>query len=97
MGAAPLVGHKLAAAQTRDEGKAMQKRPLPLSGEALPVIGCGTYVGFDVGADPEKLKAPLSCEQATKMMGAATCLHADNATRQFCDQVDERIPPDPPT
>jgi hypothetical protein len=57
MGAAPLVGHKLAAAQTRDEGKAMQKRPIPLSGEALPVIGCGTYVGFDVGADPEKLKA----------------------------------------
>ena len=40
---------------------------------------------------------PLSCEQATKMMGAATCLHADNATRQFGDQVDQRIPPDPPT
>jgi hypothetical protein len=30
----------------------------------------------------------LSCEQATKMMGAATGLHADNASRQFCDQVD---------
>ncbi len=23
-------------------------RPIPASGEALPVIGCGTYVGFDV-------------------------------------------------
>ena len=34
----------------------MQTRPIPSSGEALPVIGCGTYVGFDVGADTEKLK-----------------------------------------
>ena len=23
-------------------------RPIPASGEALPVIGCGTYIGFDV-------------------------------------------------
>jgi aryl-alcohol dehydrogenase-like predicted oxidoreductase len=56
MGAA-LVGHKLAAAQTRDEGQAMQTRPIPSSGEALPVIGCGTYVGFDIGAESETLKA----------------------------------------
>jgi len=34
----------------------MQTRPIPSSGEALPVIGCGTYVGFDVGANSEKLK-----------------------------------------
>ena len=34
----------------------MQTRPIPSSGKALPVIGCGTYVGFDVGADTEKLK-----------------------------------------
>ena len=47
---AALVGHGLAAAQTRDEGKAMLTRPIPSSGEALPVIGCGTYVGFDVDA-----------------------------------------------
>jgi diketogulonate reductase-like aldo/keto reductase len=25
----------------------MNARPIPASGEALPVIGCGTYVGFD--------------------------------------------------
>lgn len=25
----------------------MQTRPIPSTGEALPVIGCGTYVGFD--------------------------------------------------
>jgi len=35
----------------------MQTRPIPSSGEALPVIGCGTYVGFDVGANSDKLKA----------------------------------------
>ena len=27
---------------------AMRKRPIPSSGEALPVIGLGTYQGFDV-------------------------------------------------
>ena len=27
----------------------MHTRPIPSSGEALPVVGCGTYVGFDVG------------------------------------------------
>ena len=26
----------------------MHTRPIPATGEALPVIGCGTYVGFDV-------------------------------------------------
>jgi len=28
----------------------MRKRPIPKTGEALPVIGCGTYRGFDVAA-----------------------------------------------
>ena len=26
----------------------MNARPIPATGEALPVIGCGTYIGFDV-------------------------------------------------
>jgi aryl-alcohol dehydrogenase-like predicted oxidoreductase len=30
----------------------MQTRPIPSSGAALPVIGCGTWLGFDVGASP---------------------------------------------
>jgi aryl-alcohol dehydrogenase-like predicted oxidoreductase len=30
----------------------MQARPIPSSGAALPVIGCGTWLGFDVGASP---------------------------------------------
>lgn len=29
----------------------MHTRPIPSSGEPLPVIGCGTYVGFDVRPD----------------------------------------------
>ena len=29
----------------------MHTRPIPSSGEPLPVIGCGTYRGFDVRAD----------------------------------------------
>ena len=29
----------------------MHTRPIPSSGEPLPVIGCGTYRGFDVGPD----------------------------------------------
>jgi aryl-alcohol dehydrogenase-like predicted oxidoreductase len=29
----------------------MHTRPIPSSGERLPVVGCGTYVGFDVEPD----------------------------------------------
>jgi len=29
----------------------MHTRPIPASGEALPVIGCGTYLGFDRSPD----------------------------------------------
>src|SRR6516162_191902 len=54
---ATLVNRRFAVAQTHDEGEAMQTRAIPSSGEALPVIGCGTYVGFDVGANSNKLKA----------------------------------------
>jgi aryl-alcohol dehydrogenase-like predicted oxidoreductase len=56
MGAA-LVSQRSAAAQAGTAGETMQTRPIPSSGEALPVIGCGTYVGFDVVANGNKLKA----------------------------------------
>jgi aryl-alcohol dehydrogenase-like predicted oxidoreductase len=52
-----LVSHTFALAQTNNEGEAMQTRPIPSSGESLPVVGCGTYVGFDVGPHSDKLKA----------------------------------------
>lgn len=34
----------------------MQTRLIPSSGAALPVIGCGTWRGFDVGSQPEQLQ-----------------------------------------
>jgi aryl-alcohol dehydrogenase-like predicted oxidoreductase len=40
----------LAATRSTPDGPNMKMhtRPIPSSGEPLPVIGCGTYVGFDV-------------------------------------------------
>ena len=37
----------------------MHSRTIPSSGEALPVIGCGTWRTFDVGASPQD-RAPLA-------------------------------------
>ncbi|WP_051001855.1 aldo/keto reductase [Herbaspirillum sp. YR522] len=37
-----------ALAQAQASPRSMQKRRIPSSGEMLPVIGCGTYIGFDV-------------------------------------------------
>jgi diketogulonate reductase-like aldo/keto reductase len=34
-------------AQPSPSGRRMNTRPIPATGEALPVIGCGTYIGFD--------------------------------------------------
>jgi aryl-alcohol dehydrogenase-like predicted oxidoreductase len=33
----------------------MHTRLIPSSGAALPVIGCGTWIGFDVGSRPAEL------------------------------------------
>jgi diketogulonate reductase-like aldo/keto reductase len=40
------------------EGREILKRPIPRTGEALPVIGLGTYRTFDVGASTAE-RAPL--------------------------------------
>ncbi|MDR5807933.1 aldo/keto reductase [Caballeronia sp. LZ019] len=32
----------------------MLKRPIPSTGEALPIVGCGTWRTFDVGDDPAR-------------------------------------------
>src|SRR5947209_3749211 len=53
-GAALLSGP--VAAQT---GARMQRRKIPATGEELPVIGCGTWQTFDVGASPAE-RAPLA-------------------------------------
>ena len=46
--AAGLILGTPAAAADGVPSSAMRTRPIPATGEALPVIGCGTYVGFDV-------------------------------------------------
>jgi aryl-alcohol dehydrogenase-like predicted oxidoreductase len=33
----------------------MHTRPIPCSGATLPVIGCGTWLGFDVGGRPQDI------------------------------------------
>jgi aryl-alcohol dehydrogenase-like predicted oxidoreductase len=35
----------------------MRTRPIPSSGQLLPVIGCGTWLGFDVGSRRSELPA----------------------------------------
>jgi aryl-alcohol dehydrogenase-like predicted oxidoreductase len=35
--------------------KPVHTRAIPVTGAMLPVIGCGTWLGFDVGAKPAKL------------------------------------------
>ena len=49
--AAGLILGAPAHAAERAPSTAMRTRPIPATGEALPVIGCGTYVGFDVARD----------------------------------------------
>ena len=46
--AAGLILGAPAHAADRTPSPALRTRPIPATGEALPVIGCGTYVGFDV-------------------------------------------------
>ncbi|MFM0048977.1 aldo/keto reductase [Caballeronia grimmiae] len=36
------------------EPSLMHKRPIPSTGEALPIVGCGTWRTFDVGDDPAR-------------------------------------------
>jgi hypothetical protein len=45
------------APATAQTGPRMHTRKIPSTGEALPVIGCGTWQTFDVGASPAE-RAP---------------------------------------
>jgi diketogulonate reductase-like aldo/keto reductase len=57
-----LASAAAAGAQPPSGGRRMTTRPIPSSGEALPVIGLGTYRGFDVApgsADYEALPGVL--------------------------------------
>lgn len=48
----PAIGQSTA-------GSGMHQRKIPSSGEMLPVVGCGTWRSFDVGAKPAD-RAPLA-------------------------------------
>jgi diketogulonate reductase-like aldo/keto reductase len=52
---AALVARRGAA----QSGNRMLQRKIPSSGEMLPVVGCGTWRTFDVGASPQE-RAPLA-------------------------------------
>jgi len=65
---AMLASQKFSLAQTRN-GDVMQTRAVPSSGEMLPVIGCGTYVGFDVGEHSEKRRELAAVVQALRDAG----------------------------
>ncbi|HVG62056.1 MAG TPA: aldo/keto reductase [Hyalangium sp.] len=54
LGSALLMG----AGPAQEERRAMITRPIPRTGEQLPVIGLGTWQTFNVGTDPKE-RAPL--------------------------------------
>ncbi len=60
---AALVAGPAAIAQTTNrtanQTTTMHRRRIPSSGEMLPVVGCGTWRTFDVGARPDS-RAPLA-------------------------------------
>jgi aryl-alcohol dehydrogenase-like predicted oxidoreductase len=56
--AAALMAGRPAGAQPAAEfsGAKMLTRPIPATRERLPVIGCGTYLGFDVAPDTDEYR-----------------------------------------
>ena len=84
-----FLGAALAAAAgggTAAQGTALHRRPIPASGETLPVIGLGTWRGFDVGAKPAE-RAPLREVVATLLAGGGRVIdsspmygHAEGVT-----------------
>jgi diketogulonate reductase-like aldo/keto reductase len=55
LASAPIVPQRV----TAQTGARMHTRKIPSSGEQLPVVGCGTWRVFDVGASPAE-PAPLA-------------------------------------
>ena len=53
-----MSGRRRASAQGRVTSASILTRPIPSTGEALPVIGLGTWQTFDVGSSPAA-RAPL--------------------------------------
>lgn len=52
-------GKAAGAGQAPEQGReSLHARPIPSSGETLPVVGLGTFRVFDVGASPQE-REPL--------------------------------------
>ena len=58
----------------------MNTRPIPSTGEALPVIGCGTYVGFDHAPGSAEYAAAARRRRARCSTPAARCSTARRCT-----------------
>src|SRR5690606_1666671 len=59
---ADASGTNPAANDAASRSSTMHRKPIPSSGEPLPVIGCGTWIAFDVsprGARYERLREVL--------------------------------------
>jgi len=70
--AALFVGRPARAQPTaRPAGATMPTRPIPSTREMLPVIGCGTYVGFDVARDSEEYRRLTGVLQALFAAGGS--------------------------
>lgn len=55
----PAVVNAAVPKPSPEKERPMHKRPIPSTGELLPVIGCGTWQTFDVGTGSEE-RAPLA-------------------------------------
>jgi hypothetical protein len=55
---------------TATGGKTMQTRAIPSSAEPLPIVGLGTYRGFDVApADAAYKQLPAGCARCSRRAG----------------------------
>jgi diketogulonate reductase-like aldo/keto reductase len=73
LGAAALLAHPLARGAAAQTGGRMLTRKIPSTGEALPVIGCGTWQTFDVGPGAAE-RAPLADVLKTLFAGGGSAI-----------------------
>jgi len=67
-----LVGRPAGAqSATESSGARMLTRPIPATREMLPVIGCGTHMGFDVARDTDEYRRLPSVLQALFAAGGS--------------------------
>ncbi|SES74661.1 hypothetical protein SAMN05443580_101142 [Variovorax sp. OV084] len=61
LGAALCASAALPASAQPQSKSAMNTRPIPSTQEALPVIGCGTWIGFDSAPAARNTSAFPAC------------------------------------